>query len=101
MATFIALGPVYNEFGYNEQPTITSKFISCKEIPATDIRGVLDSLNFDCFVSSRCEYLHCNAMRTSIKAHMNWHKHFSKSSTSSLKKFQNVTARFKRDPLYF
>ena len=34
----------------------------------------LDLLNFGCFVSSRCELFHCNAMRKSIKARMNWHK---------------------------
>ena len=39
VATLIKLGPAYNEFGYNKQPAITSKFITCKEIPAIDIRG--------------------------------------------------------------
>ena len=37
-------------------------------------RAVLDSVNFGRFVSRRCERFHCNAMRTSIKTRMNWHK---------------------------
>ena len=32
-----ALGPVYNEFCYNEQSAITSKYYSCEDIFVTDI----------------------------------------------------------------
>ena len=32
---------------------------------------MLDSVNFGCFVLSRCECLHCNAMGKCIKASMN------------------------------
>ena len=34
---------------------------------------MLDLLNFGCFVSLLYRF-HCNAMRTSIKVHMNWYK---------------------------
>ena len=33
---------------------------------------MLDSVNFVCFVLSKCKH-HCNALRKSIKARMSWH----------------------------
>ena len=36
--------------------------------------GVLNSVDFDRFVSSMFAHFHCNAMRVSNKACMNWHK---------------------------
>ena len=35
---------------------------------------MLDSVNFGCFVLSRCEHFHYNAVRKSIKVRMNWYK---------------------------
>ena len=35
---------------------------------------MLDLVNFDCFVLSRRENSHYNAIRKSIKARMNWYK---------------------------
>ena len=35
--------------------------------------GVLDLVNFGCFVPSRSQCFHCNAMRKAIKACMNLH----------------------------
>ena len=35
--------------------------------------GVLDLVNFGCFVPSRCECFHCNATRKAIKACTNFH----------------------------
>ena len=45
-----ALSTVYNEFCYNEQPAITSKYFSCEAIFVTDInvkkfRSQLTSVN--------------------------------------------------------
>ena len=37
-------------------------------------KGVLDSVNYGCFVWSRCKHFHCNSMRTSVKSPMNWKK---------------------------
>ena len=37
-------------------------------------RGVLYSVNFGCFVSSGCQHFHCDALRTSVRACVNWHK---------------------------
>ena len=36
-------------------------------------RGVLVSVNFDCFAPSRFSHFHCKAVRKAIKAHKNWH----------------------------
>ena len=36
-------------------------------------RGVLVLVNFDCFVTSRSERFHWNAMRTTNQAHVSWH----------------------------
>ena len=36
-------------------------------------RGVLVSVNFDCFAPSRFPHFHCNAVRKAVKAHKNLH----------------------------
>ena len=38
-----------------------------------ELRGVLVSVNFDCFSPTRFSHFHGNAMRKTIKAHKNWH----------------------------
>ena len=43
-------------------------------IPNGDSLGCGELVNCGCFVSSRSESFHCNAMRKSIGTHMNWHK---------------------------
>ena len=48
-----------------EQPWYTSCHMT---------RGVADSVNFECFVWSSFEHLHCITIGKSIKARLNWHK---------------------------
>ena len=44
-----------------------------QRLVSTHSRGVLVSVNFGCFSSSRFSHFHCNAMRKAIKAHKNLH----------------------------
>ena len=53
---------------------LINKFCGKITIDLWFTRSVFDLLNFESFVVSRCECFHCDAMRTLIKAHMNWHK---------------------------
>ena len=59
--------------GFTLGGTLLSQILTSVKV-VLYVRGVLDSVNSGCFVSSRCQHFLCNAMRTSIKARMNWHQ---------------------------
>ena len=47
-------------------------------------RGVLVSVNCDCFSPSRFSHFHCNAMRKAIKAHKNLHTNQQNEHTPAM-----------------
>ena len=53
---------------------MTSKNVEVAVAYGTLPMGVLNSVNFGYFAPSTCQCFHCNAIRKTIKARMNWHK---------------------------